>query len=166
MDGLCGVYAIINALSVTSDEVDGEAILRVACSALPKSRWPDVLWKGTTIFDLQKMIRRCLEELKISDTRVSYPYIRNTPSTNERYWAGFDEAFETGAARCAIMGTTSPDMHWIVAGPNGGHIEFMDSTIGRPFTRKRRSSLFAGERRQKKNQWLLDRRELILFERV
>lgn len=161
-DGLCGLYAISNALLACGFE-DHEAALRATAHGLPKSRWPDVMFDGTTYADMQKMTKRCREELDINHIGISYPFKFSAPATNREYWEQFDSFFADDRVRCAILGVEEPSMHWIVARHSGGRVEFLDSTAGMHFIRKNRASLHAGERRRKPEQWRLSRRELIVF---
>lgn len=164
LDGLCGMYAIANALvGACGVEEDARDLMLSATRGLAASRWPDVLFNGTTFADMQRMIRRVLDEHDLPGVRVNYPFQRNTPASNEEYWERFEELFADDEVRCAILGVNQPFAHWIVAGDNGGRIQFMDSTSGNEFLEKNKASLFAGERRPKPTSWLLDRKEVILF---
>lgn len=97
--------------------------------------------------------------------RARYPLSRRPPATNSAYWDRFDEAFADDAAICGIVGLRAPNAHWVVVVPDGGRIAFVDSTPDQPVYRKNRASLFAGYRRAKPTQWLVDRGELIVFRR-
>ena len=79
LDGLCGMYAIVNALEECG-ETCSEKIFESACSAIARNRWPSVLWKGTTFDDMQKMVKKCLPEG--GQIKVSYPFRNNLPASN------------------------------------------------------------------------------------
>jgi hypothetical protein len=160
LDGLCGMYAIVNALEECGETCSAETF-EIACSAIAKNRWPSVLWEGTTFEDIQKMVKKCLPEG--CPINVSYPFKDNVPASNNDYWSQFDLIFEDDSVLCAIVGLTKPSLHWIVASKDGGRIWFTDSTAGKPYERKNRTSLHAGSRRKKTSQWLLDKQELIVF---
>jgi len=164
LDGLCGMYALVNAYMMCGCE-DGEDILLEACRALAKSRWPEVLVKGTTFADMQRMAKRCKDVMGIDHVQLRYPFKRQAPRSNEVYWQRFHEVFKDQDVACAIIGVEDPMMHWIVAAPEKGHIMFMDSKAGEPFFQKKQSSLVAGSRKQKPGQWLINPAELILFTR-
>ncbi len=164
LDGLCGIYAIYNALVVGCGWDGDEVIFQTACTALGKQRWPEVLWKGTTFADMQKMIKACTSLNGFNQVKARYPFAKRVPKSNADYWERFDE--EVAESACAIIGVTDPFAHWIVTGWDGGHLQFLDSTAGGEFLRKQKSSLFAGERKRKPTQWLIDRRELIVLEVV
>lgn len=162
LDGLCGLYAITNALWACGFN-NSETILREAAKALPKTRWPDVLLDGTTYADLQKMVRHLINLEEFQAVSVRYPFQRNVPSSNTEYWKRFRNLFDEPNVRCAILGIEQPWGHWIVSGLDGGRIQFMDSTAGNQLVTKKISTLHAGSRRQKAGQWLLNPKELILF---
>jgi hypothetical protein len=167
LDGLCGPYAIANALEACGLKGHYEAMFQTACEALARSRWPALLWDGTGYGDLQRMIRACLSSPHNSKAvTVSYPFQHKPPSTNRDYWTQFDALFAEPAVRCAIIGLTQPRAHWVVVtrdSGDGGRLRFTDSDARNPGPRKNRTSLFAGERRQRPTQWLIDRKELAVF---
>ena len=163
LDGLCGPYAIANALkecgSLTQEQKAN--IFKLACETLSKRRWPEVLWEGTTFGDMQRMIRACLGN--INHIQVRYPFVRSAPQSNDDYWEKFDSIFNDQSVMCGIIGLTKPSEHWIVVSRNGHRIDFTDSKAGQPYLRKNRRSLIAGLRRKKSSQWLINRKELIVF---
>jgi hypothetical protein len=163
-DGLCGPYAIANALELCGLADEHDALFRIACRAPKARRWPDLLWAGTSFADLQRMIRACLDSPENHlGVRACYPFLRSPPATNADYWRRFHTVFDDEEALCGIIGMTSPWAHWIVVRRDGGRLTFADSDPREPYARKNRSSLFAGTRRQKPTQWLIDRRELVVF---
>lgn len=136
----------------------------MACGALSSTRWPALLWAGTGFGDLQRMIRVCLDsEHNTAGLVARYPFQRFVPQTNVDYWRRFDAVFADEGAQCGIVGMTQPSAHWIVISRDNGRLQFTDSDPFDPRPRKNRSSLFAGERRRKATQWLIDRRELVVF---
>lgn len=166
LDGLCGPYAIVNAFEHCGID-RAEEIFTVACEALARRRWPRVLWEGTTIGDLKRMINLCREIFDdAQQVKVSYPFSRKTPVSNAQYWQRFDQIFkERPEARCMILGLTRPNHHWIVAvRETPGRVSFVDTDWRRPFTRKNRSMLHAGVRNGHPSKWIIDRGLLILFE--
>ncbi len=95
LDGLCGPYAIANAFELCGESPD--QAFQMACSAIPRARWPDVLWEGTTFFDIRRMIKKCLLAAQGTPNRITvqYPFLKNEPATNAKYWQGFDQIFLT-----------------------------------------------------------------------
>ena len=163
LDGLCGPYAIANALEECGYTGSHEAVFQTACSAVSSRRWPDLLWEGTWFGDLQRMISACLREHCGAGLVARYPFLRRTPATNEDYWRRFDEVFDGDHALCGIMRRSRPSAHWIVVSREGGRLWFTDSDPHMPYRRKNRASVFAGDRRQTPRQWLVDRAELVVF---
>ncbi len=163
-DGLCGMYAVANAFEVCGHE-DTEDFFRVACACIPKNRWPEVLWEGVTFPDMKKMVRACIREYTLNPAiELGFPFEENPPKSNAEFWQRFDDIFSDDNVICGIIGQTKPDIHWIVITRDSvRRLTFHDSTVDRPFVTKNRASLYAGERRQNPNQWLIDRRELITF---
>jgi len=166
LDGLCGPYAIVNAFELL-DYRRLDRVFRTACSAIARSRWPEVLWKGTTLRDLKQMITACRKELSNTNyIDVQYPFYQSPAATNNVYWGEFDEQFSHDRTVCCIIGIKKPFDHWIVAGRDGGRVQFWDADPHQPEFRKNRKSLFAGERHRWPNQWLLDRDGLIVFRKL
>lgn len=162
LDGLCGQYAITNAF-MQCGFVD-EDYFQTACRAVAGRRWPEVLWEGTTFGDMTRMISRCLlVHNELGAVEVSYPFWQAPPESNGAYWTRFDSFFEDSSVRTAVVGLVKPDPHWIVVCRDGRRLLFVDSSPFRPMVRKNRGSLHAGERRKSQSQWLIDRRELIVF---
>ncbi|CDZ72569.1 Hypothetical protein NGAL_HAMBI2610_41940 [Neorhizobium galegae bv. orientalis] len=169
LDGLCGVYAIINAYETCGLLDDGELheeMFKACCNGLKPAAWPEVLWSGTEYRDLQRMIKSCKKLVpSTSEVKVSMPFQRQPPKSDKEYWTRFDEVLleDDGETKCAIIGVTRPSNHWIVAARDGNRIWFADSTANQTLMRKNRKSLFAGERNGNPNVWLIDRSELIVF---
>ena len=92
LDGLCGQYAIVNALEQCG--FTDEDYFQTACRGLARRRWPDVLWEGTTIGDLQKMIAHCqLVHDELQHVNIAYPFRKAAPKSNRSYWERFDGIF-------------------------------------------------------------------------
>ena len=166
LDGLCGPYAIANAFEECGYHNMHELVFQTACCAASGRRWPSLLWEGTSFGDLQRMIRRALDHHAAGGLAVRYPFLRNTPATNREYWRRFDEVFENEGVLCGIVGLSQPSNHWIVISRDGSRLWFTDSTPSYPYQRKNRASIFAGERRRRPTQWLVERSELAVFTTV
>lgn len=140
LDGLCGQYAIANAAGLCGAS-DQKVLFQTACRTLARSRWPNVLWEGTTFGDLRRMIAAC--KPLMPGIAVSYPFHREPPRTNRGFWRRFDVTFADERAACAIIMTTHPSDHWVVAFRDGKRIGFANSSLlGR--LRVNRGSLYAG----------------------
>ena len=164
-DGLCGPYAIANALEQCG-LADSDFLFRLACLSASPRRWPDLLWNGTTFGDLRRMIRLCLDSpANDNGVRVRYPFHRDPPANNRDYWRRFDEAFEGCGAICGIIGIQEPHEHWIVVSRHREQLLFTDSAAGQAHQLKGRDGLYAGTRRRRSDQWLIASGELVLFYR-
>lgn len=166
LDGLCGMYAIINAYEHCGVE-QSDAVFKASCNALAHSRWPGVLWEGTTFGDLQRMIVSCRDTVEgASEVKVSYPFSKKTPRTNVEYWKRLDEIYDLNDAwRCMIIGVSRPWNHWIVATRKSKkRFKFLDSDPRAPEKTKNRSMLHAGSKNGNPNKWIIDRDALAIFE--
>ncbi|WP_406720773.1 hypothetical protein RPE78_12835 [Thioclava litoralis] len=166
LDGLCGIYAIVNALSKTA-QFDEELVFRTCCNSLTAQRWPSTLWEGTTLRDLETMIKECRHRLKGLDRiTVTYPFRSTEPKSNDEFWNKFDGLFaENGTGKCAIIGLTEPSLHWLVCYPNKGGLTFIDSGARKNQTVPR-AEIYAGVRRTGQQTYRIVRKEVILFERT
>lgn len=162
LDGLCGVYAVVNAAYLCGVK-DQEAIFKAACRAIPRKRWPNPLWNGINFNELKVMARRSVRDLPDRRIRVRSPFQRTPPRDNETYWKKFDAIFEDEGTVCAIMGVEYPTMHWIVARKDGRRVSFADSRAGKLLFRKNRASLYAGRRALTPSQWRINPGELLVF---
>jgi len=166
-DGLCGMYSIANAYELCGYADHGNQLFQVACSRLAPTRWPKVLWEGTTFHDMMRMIRACqryISEEGLASVEVRYPFSRAVPKSNDRYWERLDRIFQDESLRCGIVMLKKPWCHWIVISPDTKRrIWFTDSSGDELEYRKNLASLHAGERRRAGRSWLIDRRALIVF---
>ena len=69
LDGLCGVYAIVHVLNGLLGPLFHrhnlpDDVFREACRALPRSRYPALLWDGTTPAELLKGKRPVIDALR------------------------------------------------------------------------------------------------------
>ncbi len=165
LDGLCGPYAIANAFELCGESP--EQAFQIACSAIPRGRWPDVLWGGTTFSDIRRMIRKCLivTQQASKSIEVQYPFLKMEPATNAKYWKRFDEIFADSSVVCALVGLTKPSMHWSIVEKSGSRILFTDSTAGNLYFQKNRASIYAGKRSRLPAHIVIDRKELVIFRR-
>jgi hypothetical protein len=161
MDGLCGMYAIMHAFHLCGRD-DTDIVFQTACNALARSRWPKVLWDGTTLGDMKKMIASVAQDVEIEDLTIRYPFQQRPPRTLEAYWDNLQNLFLDANARCAIVGFEKP-AHWTVIRYEGGRVNFLDSTAGKQFVRKNISSFAVNKRTANKNSWIPDRGAVILF---
>lgn len=174
LDGLCGLYAIVNAFDLCDIEEDwlGDDIFAFACKAI--DGWPEVLWDGTTFDQMINMLKNIEQVMKHIFEKhncpfpitTDYPFLKGEPRDNKDYWRRFDEIFKSDNAVCGIAGMEHPDRHWFA------FINWRDSLIAFDSTatprgglqRMPRSRIHAGSR--KRNHYVLNRGELIVFRKV
>ncbi|WP_374660424.1 hypothetical protein [Phenylobacterium sp.] len=163
LDGLCGAYAIANALEQCGLGKHHETFFQIACAAASE-RGPQHIWEGTSFSILRRMLAACLRSpSNRAGIRASYPFYRETPPSNAAYWERFDKQFENDRALCGIVGLIKPTPHWLVIAPDGRRLIFTNSDPSGLYQRKNRAAVFAGTRRKRPGQWLLDRRELVVL---
>jgi hypothetical protein len=164
LDGMCGPYAIANALQLCGVDRGGE-IIRIACAAVSRRRWPSIYWDGTTFRDLQRMLLACRHALRIQRVvRIEYP-LRDRPArTTKQFWNRFDAAFRDPTTACAIIGITSPGHHWLVVRRDGGRIVVVDSAPRATVYRKNRAGFSVGGSGPQKfrSTWVIERQVLIV----
>ncbi len=165
LDGLCGMYAIVNAVQICDDTVDANKVFQLACAGIAQSSWPSVLWEGTSIRQLQKMAKKITVEYP--RITVKYPFSKNSPANPTAFWDEFDRIFENKTAVCAIVRTAETRdafmYHWTVIFPNGKKIENTDSTANEQHATKYRKSFHPGERRKSTRQTLVIKEDLMVF---
>lgn len=166
LDGLCGMYAIVNALRKMGVSRE-EEVFQICCEALPDSRWPATLWEGTTLRDSEIMLKQCRKaNVKgVDGISISYPFRRVEPRSSGEFWIQFRELFQDNRRKkCAILGLTEPSMHWLVATPKESGIVFNDSGV-RKTVKVPQNMIYAGRRRTGNESHRIERKEVILFER-
>ena len=171
LDGLCGPYAIVNAYHQCDIEEDwlGEDLFAIACLAI--KGWPHVLWEGTSLGQMIKMLKACQDALQSAyeeaDTNypidVRYPFLKNSPGSNEEYWKRFDEIFSRDDVICGIIGMAVPSEHWFAFDKRAKTLTVFDSThpSDHGMRRLRIEDIHAGVYEKKK--YVICRRELIVF---
>ena len=134
---------------------------------MPQSRWPKVLWEGTTLRDLEVMIKSLDDLLEARSITVRHPFRTTQPSSDELFWQEFEQLFrENRKNRCAIIGLEKPSLHWLVVKPKANALLFIDSDNVRPRRKIPRETIYAGKRRNNKQEYLVNRKEVILFEKM
>lgn len=166
LDGLCGIYAIVNALAVQGLP-DAEPVFETCCSALAQSRWPATLWEGTTLRDLEVMVKACRDKFPMGHITVSYPFRSVQPDSNADFWSTFDALFaEKPSSACAIIGLEEPSLHWLVVKRKGKDLVFIDSDGLKPKRTVPRAEIYAGSRRTGGEIYRVNRKEVVVFEKI
>ncbi len=165
LDGLCGIYSIVNALSFHGQS-DARRLFKVCCDALAPSRWPSTLWSGTSLRDLEVMLKACREAFDMDGIAISYPFRSTQPASNRDFWNEFDHLFvDQPTTTCAIIGLETPHYHWLVAKRDGEGLHFIDSEGIDDGHMVPRSDIYAGARRTGSETYRVNRKEVILFKR-
>lgn len=170
LDALCGIYAIVNAFTHLGVEKRySKRLFKLACKGLPHKKWPKVLWNGTYLKDIKRMIENCQKKSEPSGSLridVSYPFKKETPQNDEEFWKGFDALFDDAPERkCAIIGLTKPKAHWVVVTKeSAGRLRIIDSDSALSSYLKNRASFTARDRSPDHKKWKITRKELVLFQ--
>ncbi len=137
LDGFCGLYSIINALTLlfpsAMDQKRRDNVFTVLLKAIPQLRWPAVVIDGTTVGDVRQMLHGARNYLwadgKKSATRFDWEQpFRETKIENfeefsrELGWRiKGDDAF-------AVVGISKPWSHWTCAQRLTPHEMIMDDS--------------------------------------
>ena len=173
LDGLCGVYAIVNAYEIClSDLVNNpekklDRIFRTACRALERKAWPETLWQGTSFGEMRRMISKCEKRMKYRSFVIApkYPFLKKPPRNTKEYWKRFIKEFHKKGFCCAIIGVEDPAPHWVVVEPTiGGDILFSvsDGSGSQQVYRMDAQSIRGG----KGGEIKVNLQEVIVFRRV
>lgn len=126
LDGLCGAYAVVNAIGRALDMPDymdelAHEWFRSALDSLPKEVFPEVVWKGTTLEQLTLMAEGVVKAVR-HDTRrdivleVDRPIRRNTSTTLAEYLEKLESL--QGPSTALILGIEHAQSkgggHWTV----------------------------------------------------
>ncbi len=140
IDGLCGLYAIINAFqylfpaSFTDD--DAWELMSILCGAIAH-KFPAVIWKGAGVEDTILLFKAA--ERYAAATRhlkgsiaVTRPFARRKIDRVQDFWAEIGEWLDAKPhahnARLACIGIGYPDNHWtLVAKKSAKSVTFFDS---------------------------------------
>ena len=125
-NGLCGLYAVLNAIlrqfEMTGLEQLHEEMFKVGATAIPKNRFPDVLWDGMDVADLfriAKAVGRFLRESRGLDVVVWKPFERRRFANVTAYVEELDGIWSERKASFVI------GVDW--AGGTNGHWTVLDA---------------------------------------
>lgn len=83
LDGLCGIYAVVNALNHLlqnrSESALSESLFEAVLRAIPRRMYPEVLFEGLDVEDLQKIARAAVRHLDQEwniQVEVTRPFLR------------------------------------------------------------------------------------------
>jgi len=120
MDGLCGIYSILNATTYLSprplDDKEEEALFWALASSI--KRWPHVLKTGLTVREIPKAVKtasKWLQKSRGATLECSLPF------KSKKYDGDWDRFFDdlhqniADPLTAAILGLVEPLEHWTVA---------------------------------------------------
>ena len=170
LDGLCGMYAIVNAYDRCGINEDwlGQDLFNISCRAI--DGWPDILWDGTSFSQLRTMLAACQKALTKAyrkageefHVEVEYPFSgKRGPKSNREYWMRFEELYSCDASVYGILGMEQPHEHWIAFENRKKTLVMFDSDAKGSRWQLGKEDIHAGQRYRKKH--LVNRRELVVF---
>lgn len=114
-DGLCGLYSMVNALTLlfpmTMTEDAQRRVFKIIAEAVDK--WPDILWDGTTARDIRLMLDAA--RLGLHNTfSWEQPFAKTAFTSFEEFRRELEWRIE-GDDCFAIMGISKPWSHWSCA---------------------------------------------------
>jgi hypothetical protein len=118
LDGLCGLYAIVNALDLlrdgglNHDEDEALRIIRALVDAIPE-RFPKAIWDGTKIQHIRRMLVAAdLFARKRYKFGIDWsePFLRRDFATPADYHTAL--AVELASGGVAVIGLAPPWDHW------------------------------------------------------
>lgn len=170
LDWLCGPYSVINALERFGIK-DHETMFQISLKAIARSRWPELLWTGTGIGDLNRMARAIITKCERTDQiKLLQPFRKSVPKNNKNYWDKFDQLFQHKNDCAVVLFERFDDLdsHWLVIHPNGaGGLCFIDSyDPSCPNRQVARSEVFAGYRMPSSAKYRIARDKLLLFKKT
>lgn len=113
------------------------------------------------------MLKACRDEFQMDHIAVSYPFRSDQPGSNADFWKALDELFaDKPRSACAIIGLEEPSLHWLVVRMRGGNLLFIDSDGLRPKKTVLRSDIYAGSRRTGGETYRINRKEVVIFEKI
>ncbi|WP_374576429.1 hypothetical protein [Phenylobacterium sp.] len=137
LDGLCGVYSVHNALrqllGARTDEAFDQRLFRAVLRAVPRSAYPEVLWRGMDLDQLLRVSGRAcdylLEKHRI-EIAAERPFARRRFRFVRDYLDALDEIASTEFVSF-ILGLEwlrDGGGHWSVyRGREGGKLRLYDS---------------------------------------
>ena len=125
LDGLCGAYALVNAVTRLLhnrgfQRDDANRLFQRLCRTLHRrQRMPQAVWRGTHIDDIDGMlrtVRRFVRENFAVTLIVSHPFDSGVPRRKDRFFRVLSESFTSKDERkVAIIGLDRPGFHWTIA---------------------------------------------------
>ena len=165
LDGLCGIYATINALQHLrgknlGEKPAGELFKHLVGAVAHK--FPDLLWEGTGMPEVRAILDHANAWARTNygfAIERSEPLLKNAPNRDNQYWARLDELLSV-PKRVLIVGLKEPWEHWsVLTNVTPRSLKFFDS-IAIKVARRGDFSL------RKKATYRIDPHQVFLLQRV
>lgn len=154
LDGLCGVYSIINALSFINgkNEDESEKLFHDYIDFLDAKphRIAEFIKNGIPKYVMKELLEEY--DRNVLEFHVKLPNLsRDTPM--EKYWEWLETRLAFHKNSCAILGLNDPWNHWtVVTRINDKTVEFLDSST----LKRRRKTDFVINTNQKTDSIKID----------
>jgi hypothetical protein len=140
IDGLCGLYAIVNAFQClfpgTFTDDDAWELMASLCSSI-SHKFPAVIWKGAGVEDTVTMFKAAQDFARATrhlggSLIVTRPFANRKIGRMQDFWeeigAWLDEGRRSETKRVAFIGIGFPDNHWtVVTRKTARSVSFFDS---------------------------------------
>ena len=149
LDGLCGIYAIINAIGlvVGDDAFDPTELFRVLIRRA-KGRIGSVIVDGMNQHDFEPYLKGACAYLTTCNLKISYSKPSDTTVPLRDLWAAIDAHLGGTPQRSVVLGMVGACEHWTcVRRIDAERLHLLDSGDMTTLSRSRLSVRFAGRRR-------------------
>lgn len=122
LNGLCGMYAVVNALHLLFEAGPvpdfGDDIFRATAKALPQDAYPAVLWNGMTIDNMVNLARRAAARVR---RRVDVKIVVQQPFGHDDFPSARAYVQELQAITRSGYASAIIGVNWGRARGGGGH---------------------------------------------
>lgn len=165
LDGMCGLYATVNAVQhlrgKTLNERDAIDLFKALTDAVAK-KFPALLWEGTGMQDIRDILDKAdqyARDVYGFGVVRSEPLRRGAPKRADHYWARLDELLKP-PGRVLLVGLKEPWEHWtVLTDVTPRTLRFLDSIAIKV---ARRADFSIGEG----GTYRIDPHQVFLLERV
>lgn len=132
LDGMCGVYAVINAINhVTQSFYDHNKAERLFIKLVKKNKkmFPEAMYAGTNFSMITTMSEQAIKRLSI---RLTYPFLKKKPKKISEYLNGIRKILKSNTAAAIVAvgpGLHVTDGHWtVITKITPTQVYFLDSS--------------------------------------
>lgn len=118
-DGLCGPYAVINAIAdlfPRGFKEQERPLFEALIGSMNERMFRAALLRGTSVNDMRRLMRIAagfVGERGLGEIRWSNPFRTEAPERIDRFWNRLGERVEAGRS-VAILAIERPEQHWTV----------------------------------------------------